>query len=266
MLFLLSSSSTSPLLYLCRKIPLKTLTTKTLSHLHSTMSTNLKTHAFAGNPLRSTTPKPESLFSPISAFETLKSRLLENALLPSSPIFKVLPFRKGRPLAISTRPTGDSPPIWHLGWFNLGDFKGFLANSEFQPTENSFVYLGSRSEDDVVYWGIDVSEDSSLVPQFGAKHFGFVELRTLMVATDWTDERAMSDLAIAGHVSGYDFWMRVHLFASFLFFFFLFLLDSNVALWLQKRIWRAQFLCYCLVALYTNYFGLDRSCIVPKSK
>lgn len=95
-----------------------------------------------------------------------------------------------------------------------------MANSEFQPTENSFVYLGSRSEDDVVYWGIDVSEDSSLVPQFGAKHFGFVELRTLMVATDWTDERAMSDLAIAGHVSGYDFWMRVHLFASFFFFFF----------------------------------------------
>lgn len=94
-----------------------------------------------------------------------------------------------------------------------------MANSEFQPTENSFVYLGSRSEDDVVYWGIDVSEDSSLVPQFGAKHFGFVELRTLMVATDWTDERAMSDLAIAGHVSGYDFWMRVHLFASFFFSF-----------------------------------------------
>ncbi|KAL6331295.1 hypothetical protein AAG906_009723 [Vitis piasezkii] len=198
MLFLLSSSSTSPLLSLCRKIPLKTLTTKTLSHLHSTMSINLKTHAFAGNPLRSTTPKPESLFSPISAFETLKSRLLEN----------------GRPLATSTRPTGDSPPIWHLGWFNLGDFKGFLANSEFQPTENSFVYLGSRSEDDVVYWGIDVSEDSSLVPQFGAKHFGFVELRTLMVATDWTDERAMSDLAIAGHARALLEWHNISRFCG----------------------------------------------------
>ena len=108
--------------------------------------------------------------------------------------------------------SGDSPPVWHLGWFNLGDFKGLLTSSEFQLTENSLVYLGSRSEDDVVYWAVDVSEDSSLVPQFGAKHFCFVELRTLMVATDWTDERATTDLAIAGHVSAYDFLMSVHLF------------------------------------------------------
>lgn len=115
-------------------------------------------------------------------------------------------------MATSSRPAGDSPPIWHLGWFNLADFKGFLANSDFQLTENSLVYLGSQSMDDVVYWGIDVSEDESLVPQFGAKHFCFVELRTLMVATDWTDERAMSDLAIAGHVSGYDSWIRVPFF------------------------------------------------------
>lgn len=115
-------------------------------------------------------------------------------------------------MATSKLPGGDSPPIWHLGWFNFGDFKGLLASSDFQLTENSLVYLGSRSEDDVVYWAIDVSEDGKLVPQFGAKHFCFVELRTLMVATDWTDEQAMTDLAIAGHVCGYDFWMMVHFF------------------------------------------------------
>lgn len=89
-----------------------------------------------------------------------------------------------------------------------------MANSEFQLTENSLVYLGSRSEDDVVYWGIDVSEDSSLVPQFGAKHFGFVELRTLMVATDWTDERAMSDLAIAGHARALLEWHNISRFCG----------------------------------------------------
>jgi len=31
----------------------------------------------------------------------------------------------------------------------------------------------------------------------------FVELRTLMVATDWEDLKAMENLAIAGNVSSY---------------------------------------------------------------
>lgn len=68
--------------------------------------------------------------------------------------------------------------------------------------DDAFVYLGcTNDDDDVVYWAIDVSEVSELVTELGARHFCFVELRTLMVATDWADSTAMGELAIAGHVS-----------------------------------------------------------------
>ncbi|KAG6417456.1 hypothetical protein SASPL_119616 [Salvia splendens] len=69
--------------------------------------------------------------------------------------------------------------------------------------DDAFVYLGCRNEigddDDVVYWAVDVSEVSELVNELGARHFCFVELRTLMVATDWADSTAMGYLAIVGH-------------------------------------------------------------------
>lgn len=67
-------------------------------------------------------------------------------------------------------------------------------------SEDSLVYLGSKDEEDVVYWGVDVSEATGLVSELGQRKC-FVELRTLMVATDWDDDRAMAELAVAGHVS-----------------------------------------------------------------
>lgn len=85
----------------------------------------------------------------------------------------------------------------------MGECKTYLENSEGGFTDESFVYLGCKNEDGVVYWAIDVSEVSSLVNELGARQFCFVELRTLMVATDWADPVAMADLAIAGHVSFY---------------------------------------------------------------
>lgn len=85
----------------------------------------------------------------------------------------------------------------------MADCKGFLANSGVQLSGDSLVYLGSRPEEDVVYWAIDVSKEDSVVPELGSKQLCFVELRTLMVATDWADARAMGELAIAGHVSAY---------------------------------------------------------------
>lgn len=90
---------------------------------------------------------------------------------------------------------------WHLGWLSLGDCKGLLADSCVKLEENSLVFLGSKSEEDSVFWAIDVSEDDKLVDELGKKYFSFVELRTLMVATDWCDPNAMADLAVAGHVS-----------------------------------------------------------------
>lgn len=160
------------------------------------MSINLQFHAFAGNPLRSINDDP---FSPSTAFEALKSRILQKASSSPSPNFKVLPFRNGRPLASSDASSGDLPPIWHLGWIILDDLKGIFENSGTQLSEDSFVYLGSSAEEDAVYWAIDVS---AKVPELGINtQLRFVELRTLMVATDWEDLKAMENLAIAGHVS-----------------------------------------------------------------
>lgn len=87
----------------------------------------------------------------------------------------------------------------------MADCKTLLENSGAELREESLVYLGSRSEDDVVYWAIDVSADSSLVSDLGSRQCCFVELRTLMVATDWADEWAMGELAVAGHVSCHGF-------------------------------------------------------------
>ncbi|PSS20913.1 Nudix hydrolase [Actinidia chinensis var. chinensis] len=161
------------------------------------MSINMAFHAFAGNSIKSKTPKSSDPFSPNSALQTLKSLTLGQTHDPSSPNFRVLPFRKGRPLAGSTG--GDLGPNWHLGWLNMGDCKVFLENSGVNLGEESWVFLGSNPEEYVVYWAIDVSEANSLVGELGSRQFCFVELRTLMVATDWSDESAMGELAIAGH-------------------------------------------------------------------
>ncbi|KAL4341868.1 hypothetical protein GQ457_08G000530 [Hibiscus cannabinus] len=193
LLFSSSSSSSSRLISLS-----KTLAKRTIFSSLSAMSINLNAHAFAGNPIRSKTPKLHDPLSPSSAFQSLKTHLLQT---PEniSPLFKVLPFRKGRPLASSSITGDDDVPSWHLGWISLPDCKGFLGKCGVELTEDSLVYLGSKAEEDVVYWAVDVSEEGGLVPELGSKQFCFVELRTLMVATDWADSSAMGELAIAGH-------------------------------------------------------------------
>ncbi|KAK9697800.1 hypothetical protein RND81_08G062100 [Saponaria officinalis] len=171
----------------------------------STMSTtvNFQPHAFAGNQIKSKTPKSTDPTSSISAFQTLKTHLLSNSNDPISPNFKILPFRKGRPLAGSEPDPLKSGPKWHLGWLSLGDCRSLLVDSEVGFRVDKLVYLGAKSkfgdENDVVYWAIDVSDDVKLVDEFGKKYLSFVELRTLMVATDWSDPLSMNDLAIAGH-------------------------------------------------------------------
>lgn len=162
------------------------------------MSIKLNSHVFAGNPInKPKTSKQNDTVSPSSAFQALQSRFLNNTNDPGLN-FEVLPFRKGRPLAGSV---GDDLKTknWHLGWLNLNDFRGFLDESWVNFTENEFVYLGSKPEKDVVYWAIDVSDVDNLVNKFGSKQLCFMELRTLMVATDWANQIAMADLAIAGH-------------------------------------------------------------------
>ncbi|KAI7734994.1 hypothetical protein M8C21_027331 [Ambrosia artemisiifolia] len=165
----------------------------------STMSITLKSPVFAGNPIRSITPKPSDPCSPTSAFQTLKLLLSGQTHVqePSWPRFKVLPFVKGRPLAGSS---GDVVKKWCLGWLSFGEFKDVLEGSEVKLREDLLVYLGCKDdEESVVYWGVDVSEGVGLVERLRRKEFCFVELRTLMVATDWADDDAMGQLAIAGH-------------------------------------------------------------------
>ncbi|XP_074281045.1 nudix hydrolase 19, chloroplastic [Silene latifolia] len=175
----------------------------------STMSAgvNFQPHAFAGNPIKSKTPKSTDPISPNSAFQTLKTHLLSNTHDPissNSPNFRVLPFRKGRPLAGSEPDPLKLSPKWHLGWLSLGDCKKLLDGSEVGLRHDKLIYLGGKlgfeeGENDEVYWAIDVTEDGKLVEELGKKCLSFVELRTLMVATDWSDPSAMASLAIAGH-------------------------------------------------------------------
>lgn len=85
----------------------------------------------------------------------------------------------------------------------MPDFKALFAKSVVELTGDLFVYLGSLGEENSVYWAIDVSGEDGLVPELGSKQLCFVEVRTLMVAADWADARAMGELAIAGHVSSW---------------------------------------------------------------
>ncbi|KAK2966285.1 hypothetical protein RJ640_018096, partial [Escallonia rubra] len=202
----LLSSPTSHLFSLTKTLP-PLLTRPSLF----TMSINLNSHAFAGNPIRSKTPKQSDPFSHTSALQTLRTLLSAHTHQPSSPTFKVLPFKNGKPL---TGTAGDLTPNWHLGWLSLSDCRAFLENSELPMTEDSLVYLGSKSEDDVVYWAIDVSESTRLASELGSMQFCFVELRTLMVATDWADEQAMGDLAVAGHARALLEWHEVSRFCG----------------------------------------------------
>ncbi|XP_058074534.1 nudix hydrolase 19, chloroplastic isoform X2 [Magnolia sinica] len=175
------------------------------SAFSSIMAIHLQAHAFAGNPLRTKNPKPVHPISLTSALETLKNLLLGNTVEPFSPDFRILPFRKGKPLATSSASVANSTPVWRLGWIGFSSCKEILGKFGIGLAEGSLVYLGSESSEEggVVYWAIDVSSavgDLGLELRDGG--FSFVELRTLMVATDWADDRMMGELAIGGHVSG----------------------------------------------------------------
>ncbi|KAJ4809636.1 NADH pyrophosphatase [Rhynchospora pubera] len=133
-------------------------------------------HAFAGNPLKSCL-NPDSLIP----------FLLDSS---SPDRFLILPLRKGRPLA---RTDDSNPPRWELAWVDSTRLDRLEARGD------EFVYLGSTDLAEEArqchYWSVDVSE--------GTREWGdglaFIELRTLMVATDWADANSMGQLAIAGH-------------------------------------------------------------------
>ncbi|KAL8100532.1 hypothetical protein AgCh_032694 [Apium graveolens] len=50
-----------------------------------------------------------------------------------------------------------------------------------------------------VYWAIDVSDAGDLENELSSKQVSFVDVMSLMVATNWANQLFMADLAIAGH-------------------------------------------------------------------
>ncbi|XP_054793693.1 nudix hydrolase 19, chloroplastic-like [Prosopis cineraria] len=181
----------------------------------TTMSINLHPPAYADNTPLSRPPKASDPFSPTGALEYLKFQLSAPTQPSPTPRLKVLPFRNGRPLASSsTAHSRDSQQIWHLGWINLGDLKGLLEISSGRLSGDSLVYVGSCSEDDVVYWAVDVSSESGLLAVLGSKNLCFVDLRSLMVASDWSDLQAMGNLAIAGRARALLEWHNISQFCG----------------------------------------------------
>ncbi|KAG7021802.1 Nudix hydrolase 19, chloroplastic, partial [Cucurbita argyrosperma subsp. argyrosperma] len=180
------------------------------------MSINLQSHAFARNPIRSKTPNPENPLSPDASFESLKSKLLAKTPLLSSPDFKILPFRKGWPLVSCNggKSNGGLASGWGLGWISLADCESLLALSGSKVTEDLLVYLGSSVEDDAVYWATDFSGADNLDAELGQRKLNFIELRMLMVATNWSDTWAMGQLAIAGHGRALLDWHRTSRFCG----------------------------------------------------
>ncbi|CAM0912733.1 unnamed protein product [Alopecurus aequalis] len=166
------------------------------------MSIHLRAHAFAANPLRGLTGSP----SAAAAAEALRSLLDGGDGAAAHHLSKVLPFRRGRPLARSPDPPAPSPPSsstapppsWRLAWLPPSRVPGIPSDV--------FVFLGSHGgdgegdgKDAAAYWAVDVSDVEGARFGGAGDESAFVDLRTLMVAADWRDKDAMGELAIAGH-------------------------------------------------------------------
>uniref|UniRef100_A0A0E0HKS5 NAD(+) diphosphatase n=1 Tax=Oryza nivara TaxID=4536 RepID=A0A0E0HKS5_ORYNI len=171
------------------------------------MSIHLRAHAFAASPLRGLSASTTAV-SPSAAADALRSLLDAGAGAadaahphPHPHLSKILPFRRGRPLARShdsppppaaAAAAPPPPPAWRLAWLPP-------ARVPDVPSD-AFVFLGAHGEEEgkeaAAYWAVDVSERDGEGAGDGS---AFVDLRTLMVATDWRDKDAMGDLAIAGH-------------------------------------------------------------------
>uniref|UniRef100_A0A7N0T7W8 NAD(+) diphosphatase n=1 Tax=Kalanchoe fedtschenkoi TaxID=63787 RepID=A0A7N0T7W8_KALFE len=162
----------------------------------SAMSVHMKFHAFAGSNLRSKAPKSIDR-TPTSALEALKHSLLATELSPpGADCGKILLFRNGRPLVGCRDEGDDGASVWGLEWLSMVECRELLGDSRVPVNERPIVYLGVDGES--VMWGVDVSDHDGLGKELGKRSLCFVELRTLMVATDWTNVSVMQQLAVAG--------------------------------------------------------------------
>jgi NAD+ diphosphatase len=168
------------------------------------MSIHLRAHAFAANPLRGLANSASTAaVSSSAAADALRAFLDGAETAAHHHLSKVLPFRRGRPLARSPDPpaaSSSSPaptPAWSLAWLPPSRVPGVPSDV--------FVFLGSHggegeSKEATAYWAVDVSEVEGAGFGGAGEESAFVDLRTLMVAADWSDKDTMGELAIAGHV------------------------------------------------------------------
>ncbi len=190
------------------------------------MSRGEMRHAFAGNPI--IPGKRDKL-----ATEALPSLLHASQEVER---VKVLPLCDGKPLVAASSssissPSCDGPAaarVWRLAWQALEDFGERIplsVTSSSSSGENppqmydQLVYLGEKER--LAYFAIDVpacpapnaegrrpgvdgKQLRSLASMFASpsddERVAFVDARTLMQAANWSDEEAMSELSIAGHV------------------------------------------------------------------
>uniref|UniRef100_A0A0C9SAC4 NAD(+) diphosphatase n=1 Tax=Wollemia nobilis TaxID=56998 RepID=A0A0C9SAC4_9CONI len=150
----------------------------------------MKNHAFAGNPLIGAA----STSSPTDSGLACVGSLFENA-----GAHKILPFKQGKPLVLcSASSTGaDAAPMWRLAWQSVDECRDLFRSAGLELGEEGLVYLGPR--EGVAHWALDFSETGQQSQSFPEGKYAYVELRTLMVATDWSDENAVAELSIAGH-------------------------------------------------------------------
>ncbi|KAL5226065.1 hypothetical protein ABZP36_012704 [Zizania latifolia] len=175
------------------------------------MSIHLRDHAFAANPLRGISASTS--VSPSAAADALRSLLDTSAGRRSGrrahsplqdPPFPPRPAPGAVPGPSSSSSTTDVLPSRGGDSFLVaGASRGSRPRSSPAVPSDAFVFLVAHGEEEgkesAAYWAVDVSEVEGARVGGAGDGSAFLDLRTLMVATDWRDKDAMGDLAIAGH-------------------------------------------------------------------
>ncbi|XP_002977812.2 nudix hydrolase 19, chloroplastic [Selaginella moellendorffii] len=155
-------------------------------------------HAFSGNPVipgKQAGPAAEAILARLAAESSLS--------------LQILPFFQGKALVVAFE-SGK----WRLSWQGI---EGIAQSGIVEEISKNMVYLGEK--EGLVYCAIDATprqpRDSSngraIAARFeknGGGEAGFVDLRTLMIAAEWTDEEVMGELSIAGHARALLEWHR----------------------------------------------------------
>lgn len=128
----------------------------------------------------------------------------------------ILPVSEGRPLVLSVKQNEEIK--WELAWQPLSNLglasQSQIKSKEWIPLYDQLVYLGEKAS--CSYFGANAqtlkklmsgensaSAENTLIEFFrklSGQNVAFIDVRTLMVASDWLQEEDMQKVAIAGNV------------------------------------------------------------------